>query len=193
MDGSISHEIVDALFGEDDQPSEEQIASAEVVMESVEELRSTEVRTGLSVGGGRGLFALRDLSAGSLVLAEAPLIDWISDLEDQAGLEEAVRNILGSLETLDIHIKTLYPQSISLLSPEQVERVRSRLDKDRVASICEDHSVEIESVLHILSCLEHNALTSGLYVHLSMMNHCCTPNCIVYAPKPSSFSMAEVW
>ena len=194
--GLMNNDVFDSLFGED-----EESGSKEPIVEELDSVNatrassSTEVRAGLaSVGGGRGVFTLQDLKAGCLVLSEAPIVEWGGlDLQEAAGLEEAIRGILQSRAALDVCKKTLYPQSLAALSQEQIERARSRLDEDIMTSICSDFSVESDVVLHILSVLEHNGLTSGLYENLSMINHDCIPNCIVYAPRPSSFGMAEVW
>ena len=38
-------------------------------------------------------------------------------------------------------------------------------------------------MLRILLALRYNGIESGLYLHVAMMNHNCTPNCVKFAPN----------
>jgi hypothetical protein len=194
----IRQDIVDGLFGEDDTDNSTSPAShaiSESVTSDLAFLTSTEVRHSLEgIGGGRGLFAVSNLPAGTLILAEAPLLSWTGiDLQEAEGLAHSVRMMLNSQIAHEICCNKLYPR-IEDLTSEEIARISTqRLDGETIRSICSEFAVDECAVIHVLAILEHNGLTSGLYEHLSMINHSCIPNCIVFAPKPSSLGMAEVW
>ena len=184
---------MDNLFGDDESEPYETVVL--LATPAVTPPPMAGVVSGFSIGGGRGIVAMEHLSAGCLILAEQPRMVWKDiDLQEANGIDQAVRSILASATALLQSLEQLYPHSVDQIPVEEIEAIRNRfLGEDRIAKITVDFSVDVETVLLIVSKLDHNGLTSGLYEKISMINHSCRPNCIIYPPKPSSLGMAEVW
>ena len=200
--------VNNALFGDDDSDSDSGVEKREELVASTNAPRyAVVVDTLNSIGGNRGIIANplahEDVPAGSLLLAEAPMISWTEsdvDLSDPSGVEKAIRELLQPrnqhvLKVCQIH---LYPQ-LKVFSNtthgEEINQIKTHLlGEIHLSSLLRDFPflVEIE-IIQLVAVLKHNGLLSGLYRNISMLNHSCDPNCIVFKPKPSSLHMAEVW
>ena len=179
------------LFGDDEDDDDPGLLPTG----AYEGITYAKVVSGLeSIGGGRGIVASKNLDAGCLLLAEKPIMAWEFDLSDPDGIDGAVRQLLSNPEILAVCRRSLHPQRYDEIGTDEVIHIRAHLlGEERMISICKELQVREEGVVHLVSVLKHNGLVSGLYEHLSMINHSCVPNCIVFIPTPSSLGMAEVW
>ena len=198
------------LFGDDDDSDPEvEPAASPAVMHSTElhshahhahHAHAIVVDTLSSIGGNRGIIAnphvQHDVPAGSLILAEAPMLNWEEadvDLTTPSGIVHAIHQLMqpANHSTLKVCQNDLYPQLdvfTEISSGEQLQQIKSRfLDDAHIESLLEDFpSLSEIKVLQLVAVLKHNGLSSGLYRNISMLNHSCDPNCIIFKPKPSS-------
>lgn len=161
----------------------------------------------LSVGGGRGFVATRNLAAGTLVLVEEPVMTWsdaqigkaldlisvkqilehdsaqsiLQDMEDFHPTKEAVDNE----ETSDGDAAQIQEMMQSLCSEYQDD---VRLDeyvqiaKQRNLTCRDGSELVKEDIVRLLLALRYNGLKSGVYFHVAMLNHDCHPNCVKFMP-----------
>lgn len=158
----------------------------------------------LSVGGGRGFVATHDLSPGTLVLVEEPVMTWsdaqigkaldlisvkhilqhahaqsiIHDMEDFHPTKDAVDE--GTGDALQIHdmMQTLKAQY------EDDGRLDEYVQLANEQNLCCRNGSELSSrdILRLLLVLRYNGLESGVYRHVAMLNHDCRPNCVKFMP-----------
>lgn len=175
------------LFGEDDEEETE-----EKVEETVAENSIVKEIPGL--GGGRGLFAARDLSAGILIVAEIPIVVWDDPnaLDDPDILADVVERVCSDSDASSV-CRHLHPRSLSEADEKEKSRVDDIWGRDVLQRISLKTSMPIDEVIRIILVLQHNGFGSGLYKHLSMVNHSCSPNCIKFNPSNSSGWASEIW
>ncbi|KAG1659968.1 hypothetical protein FOA52_010601 [Chlamydomonas sp. UWO 241] len=162
-----------------------------------------ELREGLGLGGGRGVFALGPLSPGQLLLVEKPLVLVPADKAPDERLHVSLaRALLTSPEwraRLDA-VSHLHPERSSDL-PGGVEGAAVAAawaaygeDVDRIVALHAQAEAARSSgadsggllatpddVLRLILAVQCNAFYSGFHVHCSMFNHCCSPSCIKLA------------
>ena len=158
----------------------------------------------LPFGGGRGFVAARDLPPGTLVMVEAPVMEWsdaqigkaldlvsvqqifqhdhaqsiIRDMEDFHPTKEAVDGESGNRVQIQEMMQTLLAQY-----EEDV-----RLDdfvhhaKERNLTCRNGTDVTANDIIRMLLALRYNGLESGVYRHVAMLNHDCHPNCVKFMP-----------
>jgi len=66
----------------------------------------------------------------------------------------------------------------------------------RVAAACNDDVFNVDDALRMLLALRFNAFGTGSYMHMSMFNHNCIPNCTKFSPdeNPKNLShYSQVW
>ena len=195
--------ILNGLFGtdeddddsNDDNDSKEEASAAEG-SSNQNVSQSTHIKNGLSLGGGRGIFTNnKNVKAGTLLLAETPTMTWDGlDLNEKGGLSLAIRKVLSD-NVIYESCKYLHPFDLTSYTPEDIDLIISEVigGNEIIESIIQEYSVEINDVVRLALVLQFNSLKSGLYLNVSMFNHSCEPNCIVFTPSSSSNWMAEVW
>jgi len=156
----------------------------------------SEVRLVGDVGGGRGVFALTRLTAGSMIIAERPFVLWKdgTDFSDTDDLSTAVLQVFRSSDALQCS-RQLYPQTVADCDADELSEVRALFeqyhdnDLHKLASAC---GASVEETLRVALTLQHNGFSSGLYEKQSMLNHSCTPNCLKLIPA-SKHGCSEIW
>lgn len=156
----------------------------------------SEVREMREVGGGRGVFALTKLSAGSLIISERPFVLWKdgTDFSDTDDLSTAVLQVFSSSDALQCS-RLLYPQTISDCNADELAEVRALFqqyhpsDLHKLSDAC---GSSVEETLRVALTLQHNGFSSGLYEKQSMLNHSCVPNCLKLIPA-SKHGCSEIW
>ncbi|KAG8460063.1 hypothetical protein KFE25_014208 [Diacronema lutheri] len=168
---------------------------------------SPSVRVGPSTaGGGRGVFAMRPIEAGELLMAEQP--DVLCPAEPRAGetLHVALaRELLalprarapdGGWAVTDARVAALlgrlHPRSLEGLaaSTAGVRSGAPDLEHDlapqlgylaRLPRAGSSPELSRAELLRLLLQVRMNAFASGLYCELSMINHACAPSAIKFA------------
>jgi hypothetical protein len=177
----------------------------------------TEIRQEQAgVGGGRGVFASRDIRAGTIVMAEAPCLDIDVDAEEESqSLHVALaRYVLAVLyapsaqgvsddsppcatrvdmetEALRAKVEVLHPRQLADVPAHHLE---PWLEENRavIARVALDDSDEARATAaRVLLKCRFNAFGSGLYCTLAMINHHCRPNCTKFSPK-AGWSHSEI-
>eukprot|EP00753_Platysulcus_tardus_P007843 PLAT15505.7.p1 GENE.PLAT15505.7~~PLAT15505.7.p1 ORF type:complete len:572 (-),score=264.64 PLAT15505.7:5-1720(-) len=161
-------------------------------------------------GGSRGFVAKRALPAGTLILSERAAYPWprsLSSLPELAGLA----SMLGSERRSELvrACSQLHPRSLEEADEELVDQL-AEAHAGAVEAMLEEESAresrgEIGAaltrpqLLRLLFSLRCNAFASGLYLHMSMWNHSCVPNCVKFSPGGAESSAvgdagcSEVW
>jgi hypothetical protein len=161
----------------------------------------------LPYGGGRGYVASHDLEAGTLVLVEQPVITLPSDeWGEQLGLVSVLRlfeaanasHIIHDLEhfhptklTVDGAVESSREQVADMLDllrfqiDEGDQELKSLTEFAAISNITnrDGSPVTDEDVLRILLALRYNGLETGIYLHVAMLNHVDSPNCVKFLPK----------
>ena len=144
------------------------------------------------VGGGRGVFALQDISPGTLIVAEMPTMLWEdTDFTDASHMCSILEKILsdGSARNICQH---LHPQSIEYCSTQEILQMKDFLQVNRIQDLANTFNLTPDDIIVLALVIQHNAFSTGLYHQLSYFNHSCTPNCIKFSPK-NPYSPSEVW
>ena len=144
------------------------------------------------VGGGRGVFAVEDISPGTLIIAEMPILPWSHvDFSDSEEILHFLETILTNPHTLTL-CRNLHPRMIETCSSEEVNRMRQFLSIDRIESLANKYHRTENEVIILALVIQHNGFSTGLYHLLSYFNHSCNPNCIKFSPK-NAYSPSEIW
>jgi len=187
------------MFGDSD--SDEDTSRREVVAAAVaaagaaqNDLRPFAAVGPVSVGGGRGIIAMEDLPAGSLVVAEIPVMPFedASQLDDPECLMIALEGVCASELAVNA-TEFIFPQDYSEADDEEKRNVANIWGEDRLQQLAERVQVPRDELVRRVLALQHNAFDTGLYKWLSMINHSCAPNCIKFAPSNSSGWASEIW
>jgi hypothetical protein len=160
----------------------------------------------LPFGGGRGYVALKNLSPGTLVLLEKPIMVWPEEQIGNALTLLSAQHVLSHPNAAkiihdieDFHpTKAVVDSSAESDNPEQVEEMIGALhekhDKDplltNLVQLAQNISVKNRDataltstdIERIVLALRYNGLESGVYCHVAMLNHKCQPNCVKFLP-----------
>lgn len=194
-------DIFDHLFG--DEPAEPSSASA-AAPELPSPLPFAEVRSMIGVNarshGGRGVFACRDIAPGTLIVAEVPILQWAADSMNEASyLVDVINTIVGADELLAV-TRDLHPVCYADAEEEDVVMATATLMSNGKLSLADiarnlesSEPVDEREVLRLFLVLQHNGFGSGLYRHLTKVNHSCLPNCIKFGCSSSIHNASEIW
>lgn len=146
-------------------------------------------------GGGRGVYAARDIAAGELLMAERPVVLCPAELRSNETLHVGLARHLLSLErergadggwrATDARVAELldrlHPRSpggplAAAFADELAEQV-AYLERQQGAR---PPRLSRAEVLRVLLQVRLNAFASGLYLELSMINHACAPNAVKF-------------
>jgi hypothetical protein len=192
------------MFGDDESDEDTQRGETNVTEVNSKGLMSDEipicsVRRIEGIGGGRGVFAERDISPGTLILAEKPVYNWPVDsfFSDPVVLRQCVEDICSLPEILEI-TKFLHPLSLVDAKPEEIRKIKSFWNTSTSESEGNPNQITpSEEFIRVALVLQHNGFTSGLYKYLSLVNHSCLPNCIKFSPSLANKSnwkyISEIW
>ena len=152
------------------------------------------------IGGRRQFVAPHDIEPGTLLLSELP---FIRIPEQSDGMKAAVpfevyacevmlsavsSNGRKTAEALDL----LHPVKLADLHDQSaVETARKDL-KGHLKRLSDSFKASTESILRLIFVVRCNAFASGIYLHQSIFNHSCKPNCVKFLP-PSEGGCSEVW
>jgi len=165
-----------------------------VVMNEVHISESAEVRSMPDMGGGRGVFATRDIKPGEVVFSEAPLVPQAPPKSEEEAQEELhmqiARRILqrppAERRGLIGEMAPLYPRTLDELQPRIRETATEKYSED-VAALLDaagkagfEELPEAPEVLRLVLQVVFNAFEGGLYIRKAMLNHCCRPNCMTF-------------
>lgn len=146
-----------------------------------------------SIGGRRGLFASQNIPAGSLIVLEWPTLTWDKSL---LSLDDGVWTIIKQiLQHAPSHQLTahLHPRRVNDVPVEEFRQAEEKYRELSPALKAELSAAERDEVMRLYLVLQHNGFQSGLYWHLCMINHSCSPNCIKFEPRTGSRGASEVW
>lgn len=178
---------MDDLFGSDD----EDLANSNGISSQSPKAPVCEVKSHPGVGGGRGVFSLQTLPAGTLVLAEVPTCQWPLDAsamnnETEWALE--ITKFVLANPTYHEVTKSLHPQHLKNTDPEELSTASALMDEVEV-----EGGVDKDEFLRVFLTLQHNGFESGLFGLLTMVNHSCDPNCIKFPPSSGTAGYSEIW
>eukprot|EP00798_Chlamydomonas_sp_ICE-L_P006640 gene6640-3297_t len=171
--------------------------------EGIEANEKIRLVSGLeAVGGGRGVFAVVDIPAGSLVLTERALVEPPSDKGDQVtatappehssgqGAQEELhiglaRALVGSPQRLDLMaaVAHLHPVQLDHLPADAIAAAQVHYAAAIQALLKMSSDFDESALLRLLLAIQCNAFYSGFYVQCAMLNHACNPSCIKLAMK----------
>ena len=172
------------MFGESDE--EDRAAESEGMP-----IFNCEVRPCRS-GGGRGVFAIEDISPGTLIIAEMPVLAWSRiDFSDSAEMLRLLESILVSPPSMKV-CQLLHPRTIDACSSQEVIRMTEFLNPKRIQSLANEHHLAENDIIVLALVIQHNGFSTGLYHMLSYFNHSCAPNCVKFSPK-NAYSPSEIW
>jgi hypothetical protein len=193
------------MFGDSDSDSDSDSGGQEEASEQVESSSSMPapfvIKQIPGIGGMRGVFAARDLPAGTLVLAEVPTYTWQGHFSDVDVLRQTVTGICTSAKA---HAATqaLHPFVIEDADEEEVAAMRElwegalSLAVDDLKTKGADGAVfSANELLRVSIALQHNAYGSGFYEIFSLVNHTCSPNCMKLCPSMDKGwrKASEIW
>ena len=162
---------------------------------------AVEVRVMPGIGGGRGVFACRDIRVGEVVLQEAPLVRALpTNQKSEEGTVRAkdeplhmqlTRRVLQDprRDALLEQMAVLYPRSVVDMDADVYKRAKRHhadsvdklVDQQRQAPSAPQPLMAEEDVLIVLLKVCFNAFQGGVYVKKGMFNHSCRPNCETFA------------
>jgi len=201
MESLIPEELVAPVGGEGDRDGLLNIAEftdGVVIMGN----ESVEVREMSGIGGGRGVFARRDIRVGEVVLEEVPLVRALPTHQkseegrvratDEPLHMQLTRRVLQDprRDLLLQQMEVLYPRTVDLhqrvhddMDLEVYKRAKRHhadfVDKlvDQQQTTSAQPPLGEEEVLVVLLKVCFNAFQGGIYVKKGMFNHSCRPNC----------------
>jgi hypothetical protein len=181
------------LFGSDDEDD----GQSESQQQARVPRAPVAVREGLNhCGGGRGVFAIADVGAGTLIVSEIPIAVWpdASSLDDPEVLLNTLEFICSDAEVLAAS-KTLHPRSLENADEADRLRIADVWSIEAIEALCTSvgGKVSRDDVLCLALALQHNGFNSGLYSRLALVNHSCRPNCIKFMPSSSTGWASEIW
>mmetsp|Transcript_58147 Transcript_58147/g.136790 ORF Transcript_58147/g.136790 Transcript_58147/m.136790 type:complete len:282 (+) Transcript_58147:124-969(+) len=140
-------------------------------------------------GGGRGYTAAQDIMPGTILCVEKCFVEWPEPSEDYPLLINMVRKILKREDALDV-VRTLgplHPKTLESCDAELLARV-SEERAEEIAKISADFPgvISKDEILRLILALQSNAFGSGAFLHFSMFNHSCKPNCLKLTAATSS-------
>jgi len=166
-----------------------------------------EVRTMNEVGGGRGVFAMRHIKAGEILLSETPILSTLSGAEHKGAVAEPLHVQLTLRVLVDPHrdallqqMAGLYPCSIDHMRPDVHARAKRHYAsyvqklhrKQCTLDSAQRHPLSEDDVLILLLKVCFNAFRGGIYVKKPMFNHCCRPNCETFFASSTGYACTYV-
>lgn len=163
------------------------------------------------IGGGRGFIATRNLPPGTLILVEAPVMEWSDEQIGNALNLISVGQLLMHPEAHSIiqDMEDFHPtkrdvdegggdkaqvEDMMQMLRSQHEDDDERLDaclqlaKERNLSCRDGSDLTAQDILRLLLALRYNGLESGVYRHMAMLNHDCHPNSVKFRPTTAAYS-----
>jgi len=179
---------MEELFGDDETSNE---------VSEVCSFPICRVQTIDYVGGGRGVIALTNIAAGTLIMSEVPVVTWDSIRMDEiSGLQEMIVSILQN-EPVHTVTKDLYPMKLENVDKTDLDLAKEKINNEFIQNIVNEvtrESVVLTSdeIVRLYLVLQHNGFDSGLYSMLTKINHSCNPNCIKFIPSKGN-AASEIW
>jgi SET domain len=174
---------------------------------------SVALRAGHAGGGGRGLFAVAEIRAGTILLVEQHLSIGASTRNLAARPTPAayLRDLLfASCEqgaaALRLALTVLHPVALDCVPPDALARVEAecrpeceQLQREVIDALEREGSAaagnlhryveaaakERDCMMRLLLTMRFNAFHSGIYFALAMVNHSCRPNCTKFGQDTS--------
>lgn len=143
----------------------------------------------IDVGGCRGYTANQDIFPGALIMIESAFIGWPKKRETDNLFIDTLKMILQDEKNYQDWMECIshvYPVYLEDL-PADIYRAGLEKYQDEIARL--DTNVSFEKMLQIVFAMQSNAFSSGIFLHCSIFNHSCEPNCIKFNPsseKPTS-------
>mgnify|MGYP003384942532 FL=1 len=195
------------MFGNDDDSDfsgdEEEVGIGSHGEEEVDTINKTPppfvVKQIPGIGGMRGIFAARDLPAGTLILAECPVYTWKGHFSNVDVLRRTVTDICSS-DKAYATTQALHPFVLEDADEDEIATMRELWGDAlplTVSDLSSRSGPEIDSneVLRVSITLQHNAYGSGFYQIFSLVNHTCAPNCTKLYPSAEKGwrKASEIW
>jgi hypothetical protein len=191
--------VIQACFGVESESCRFSLAEMSLPGADLDMGQLVEIKwMGDGIGGGRGVFAKRNIRAGEVVFADIPLLETEESEPDSKELlhVQLARRVLQSEQrgTLIQQLACLYPQSLSELTPEILEKARAKHGGTlaHLASIQTAPPIPDDDVFLVLMKVCFSAFCGGIYVRKAMLNHACRPNCIAFQPGQRTSSDGRV-
>lgn len=129
-----------------------------------------------------------DISAGTLLMEEAPFVTWPAHTGDELLNEYVIKILLRNKNHAIIldHMKHVHPVSLDIVPNEMIVSLN-----EKFGAIIDKMALEFKSkitrdeIVRLFFALQMSAFGTGIYLHLSLLNHNCYPNCIKFSPDPS--------
>ena len=199
------------MFGDDisDQSEDEggvdnknQITSEEISLSENNEINHSPpfiIKYIPGIGGMRGVFAARDLPAGTLVMAECPTLTWKGHFSSQEVLRQTITAICCQEKAYDA-TKALHPFILEDADQGEIEAMRELWGEALPHAVSDlstasQGTISEDEILRVSLVLQHNAYGSGFYRTFSLINHACEPNCTKLYPSTDKGwrKASELW
>lgn len=171
---------------------------------------SIRLVSSLPFGGGRGYVAVQDLPPGTLVLLEQPIIAWPEQEVSSIDLEriqvilmdENAMEVVAAMESFHptrVLVDETVGKGVKSTNPSQVEDMIQHYRK-----VIQEDDLGLRTILQVavakgimnsdgfplaeidvvrmLVALRYNSLETGVYLHVAMLNHADSPNCVKFRP-----------
>lgn len=135
-----------------------------------------------NVGGCRGYIANQDIFPGTLIMKESALIEWPSERKDDNLFIDMLHKILCDEDNREDWmecISHIYPVSLEDI-PRKLYEIGIEKYSDGIASL--QTKVSFDKMLQIVFAMQCSSFKSGIFLHCSIFNHSCTPNCTKFNP-----------
>ena len=138
----------------------------------------------LDIGGGRGYVAYEDIQPGTILLIESALVPWPTDYNDL--FVDTVCHILERHDAQDLmeSMAHIYPISLDDLPPD-IRAAGTTRYHDALQDLASD-CLPLDKLLQLVFAMQSNAFFSGIFLHSSIFNHSCQPNCVKFNPSPEN-------
>ncbi|GAB5366391.1 hypothetical protein AAMO2058_001139600 [Amorphochlora amoebiformis] len=143
-----------------------------------------EVRPHAKAGGGRGVFTVRDISAGEMVMREEPVLRLLQREGSSAHVQLAELAVKSSDKKLLEKISWLHPRTLEDVSKEGLKAARARHGESAVRLSKELNKTRFDpdACLLIILKMQLNAFQGGLFIRMAMVNHSANPNLHKFQP-----------
>eukprot|EP01125_Pyxidicula_operculata_P014987 TRINITY_DN5063_c0_g1_i1.p1 TRINITY_DN5063_c0_g1~~TRINITY_DN5063_c0_g1_i1.p1 ORF type:complete len:383 (+),score=83.27 TRINITY_DN5063_c0_g1_i1:46-1194(+) len=148
--------------------------------------------SGLEKGGGRGYIATEDIQPGTLVISEEPFIEWPENTGDDPMNIASLKGLLAHPDADFIFedLRYVHPMSLDMVSKEMIEVMEAKHGKD-LDLIAEKFKKPREDLMRVLFAFQCSSFGTGVYLHISIFNHSCRPNCIKFSPEGTKGSQVR--
>lgn len=137
------------------------------------------------VGGSRGYIASQDIHPGGLIMIESALIEWPKSAVRDNLFIDTLRFILNNEEHCDdwmTCMSMMHPVSLDDLPPDIVKAGLEKYQGE-LENLENEKEISFDRMLQILFAMQSNAFSSGIFLHCSIFNHSCQPNCVKFNPS----------